>query len=102
MRILKTSSLGEFIGKYSDAKEGLLVWKKLVESRDFKTLHDLRQTINSVDMVGKYHIFNIKGNDYRLITAVHYNTSLIFIRDFQSHANYSKKSYQTKIDDGRL
>jgi mRNA interferase HigB len=53
-------------------------------------------------MVGKYHIFNIKGNDYRLITAVHYNTGLIFIRDFQSHAEYSKKSYQAKIDRGRL
>ncbi|MBF0199413.1 MAG: type II toxin-antitoxin system HigB family toxin [Planctomycetes bacterium] len=102
MRIIKTSRLGEFIKNHPDAKEGLLVWKKLVESRDFKTLHDLSQTINSVDMAGKYHIFNIKGNDYRLITAVHYNTGLIFIRDFQSHAKYSKQSYQSKIDGGKL
>lgn len=102
MRIIKTSRLGEFIEDHADAKDALLVWKKLVESRNFKTLHDLRQTINSVDMVGKYHIFNIKGNDYRLITAVHYNTGLIFVRDFVSHAEYSKKSYQSKIDGGKL
>lgn len=102
MRIIKTSRLGELIESHADAKEGLLVWKKLVESRNFKTLYDLRQTINSVDMVGKYHIFNIKGNDYRLVTAVHYNTGLIYIRDFQSHAEYSKKSYQAKIDGGKL
>ncbi len=102
MRIIKTSRIGDFIHDHADAKEGLLVWKKLVEARNFNSLHDLRQTINSVDLVGKYHIFNIKGNDYRLVTAVHYNTGLIFIRDFQSHAEYSKKSYQAKIERGKL
>ena len=102
MRVIKTSRIVEFIKKHADAKDGILVWKKLIESRNFKTLHNLRQTINSEDMVGKYHIFNIKGNDYRLITAVHYNTGLVFIRDFQPHAEYSKKSYQTKINDGKL
>ena len=73
-----------------------------MESRTFNTLHDLRKTINSVDLVGKYHIFNIKGNDYRLITAIHYNTKMVFVRDFQSHAEYSKKNYQSKIEKGKL
>ena len=102
MRIIKTSKLIEFFGEYSDAKEGLLIWKSLMESRTYKTLHDLRETVNSVDLVGKYHIFNIKGNAYRLIVAIHYNTGMVFIRDFQPHAEYSKKSYQAKIEKGKL
>ena len=35
-------------------------------------------------------IFNIKGNTYRLITAIHYNTRIVFIRDYMTHAEYSK------------
>ena len=86
MRIIKTSKLKEFFTKYAEVKEALIIWQGLMESRNYSTLHDLRETVNSVDLVGKYHIFNIKGNDYRLLVAIHYNTSMVFIRDFKSHA----------------
>jgi len=79
MRIIAKSTLRIYDEEYADARDNLEVWQGLIASKDFSSLHDLRETFNSVDMVGKYHIFNIKGNDYRLIVAIHYNTHMVYI-----------------------
>ena len=42
-------------------------------------------------------IFNVCGNKYRLITAIHYNTGLIFILRFLTHAEYSKNAWKENL-----
>lgn len=49
-----------------------------------------------------YTIFNIGGNNYRLITAIHYNTQLCYIREIWTHSEYSKPYNQIKLQRGRL
>ncbi len=57
---------------------------------------------NSVDYVNGYTIFDIGGNNYRLITAIHFNTQLCYIRKIWTHAEYSKPSNQMKLKKGGL
>jgi mRNA interferase HigB len=44
--------------------------------------------------VGKFTVFNIKGNAYRLITEINYHTGTIFLRHVLTHAEYSKGAWK--------
>ena len=65
-------------------------WLKITEKASWKSLADVRQSFNSADVVGVYTFFNIKGNTYRLITAIHYNRKKVFIREVFTHAEYDR------------
>lgn len=42
-------------------------------------------------------VFNIAGNNFRLIVAIHFNTGRVFLLDFLSHAEYSKDAWKNKL-----
>lgn len=65
------------------------VWYRIAHRASWKSLADIRQVFPSADGVGKYTVFNIKGNSYRLITVIFYPKTL-FIRDVLTHAEYDK------------
>ena len=41
--------------------------------------------------------FNVGGNEFRLVCAVHINTGMVFALRFLSHAEYSKNSWQNEL-----
>ena len=52
---------------------------------------DIRTTFNSVDYVGNQHyVFNIKGNDFRLVVVIKFTPQQVFIRFVGTHAEYDK------------
>jgi len=55
---------------------------------DFGSFAELRRVFSSADQVGKFTIFNIGGNKYRLIAAIHYNRKKVYIRHILTHAEY--------------
>ena len=60
-----------------------------------KLLHEffisLARRYPSADILpGNRVVFNIKGNNYRLIVKIHYNTGIVFIRFVGTHAEYDK------------
>lgn len=73
-----------------------------MQTCDAKNFIELRASFNSVDTAYGYTIFDIGGNNYRLISAIHYNTQRCYIRDIWTHAEYSKKLNQTKLLRGDL
>jgi len=58
-------------------------------------LSDVRQTFCHADLVGDKTVFNIKGNDYRLITVIRYDLGIIYIKDLLTHAEYDKGKWKT-------
>lgn len=44
----------------------------------------------SVDKVGHYYVFDIAGNHYRLIAAIHFNTQTLYIRAVLTHSDYDR------------
>jgi mRNA interferase HigB len=67
-----------------------------------KSITELKRIFNSVDYAHGYTIFSIGGNNYRLISALHYNTQRCYVRTIMTHAEYSKSQNQLKLSRGEL
>lgn len=73
-----------------------------MKNSQIHNINELKKMFNSVDYVNGYTIFDIGGNNYRLITAIHYNSQYCYIREIWTHAEYSKSSNQAKLKRGAL
>jgi len=64
------------------------MWFTLARKATWKTFPELRVTFPSADLVGHHTVFNIGGNKFRLIAAIHYNTQKVFVRFVLTHKEY--------------
>ncbi|WP_323310798.1 type II toxin-antitoxin system HigB family toxin [Anabaena cylindrica] len=94
MRVISRRSLREFWEKHSTAKNSLLLWYDRITKSDLENFAQLRQLFSSADLVGNFAVFNISGNNYRLITYIDYQAQIIFIRDVLIHADYDKENWK--------
>jgi mRNA interferase HigB len=90
MRIISNRTLLRFSADHKDAGAPLQAWRKAVESVRFDSFADLRTTFNSVDRVGQYYVFDIGGNKYRVIAAIHFNRQMLFVRHVFTHRQYDR------------
>ncbi|MFT4093250.1 MAG: type II toxin-antitoxin system HigB family toxin [Niabella sp.] len=91
MVIIKKTTIEKYALLHSTAAEPLNSWYKAVRRADWGSFADLRKTFNSADYVGNNRIvFNVKGNDFRLIALALFSTRTIFILWFGTHAEYDK------------
>lgn len=102
LRIISKKKIRDYLKDNAQAELPLVEWYMKMQETDAKDISLLREKFNSVDAVYGYTIFNIGGNNYRLITAIHYNTQLCYIRTIWTHAEYSRPYNQTKLKRGEL
>lgn len=76
--------------KHADLAGPLDIWYRLAKRAEWRSLEDVRATFPAADAVGRYTVFNIKGNGYRLIVEMNYRTGRVFIRHVLTHAEYDK------------
>lgn len=92
MRIISFADIRNCILKYADSEMDLRDWYKKTEKADWSCLADIKQTFNSVDYVGNdRYVFNIKGNDYRLVAMILFPARKVFIRWIGTHKEYDNK-----------
>lgn len=94
MHVITRKRLNDFAGKHPDSSEALERWYRIVKKTDFSDFAKLRKTFPAVDQVDGKTVFNIGGNKYRLIAAIHYNRRKIFIRHVLTHAEYDKNGWK--------
>jgi mRNA interferase HigB len=94
MRIVSRKRLLEFSEIHADAADPLDAWYRVAKSSAWANLVDVRQTYPAADAVGNFTVFNIKGNDYRLITSIVYATQRIYIKYVLTHAEYDKDKWK--------
>jgi mRNA interferase HigB len=102
MRVIKPSRLRGFWEAHARAKKSLETWFAVARKAAWRNLVELRATFGSADEVrvksGKtVVVFNIAGNRYRLICAVHYNRRKIFVLRFMTHAEYDKEDWKQTL-----
>jgi len=91
MRIVAKRTLRIFWEKYPDAKDPLLAWYREVEKEDWSNSAKLKEKYRSASVVAdKRVVFNIKGNDYRLVVKINYPYRVIYIRFIGTHTEYDK------------
>jgi mRNA interferase HigB len=102
VRIIAESALRRFAATHPEAAPGLGGWRRIMRREQFRHFADLRRCFRSADQVRVASnkavvVFNIHGNDYRLICAIHYNTGHVFLLRFLSHADYGKDRWKDEL-----
>jgi len=89
MRIIATNTLKSFWEEHSDSEQSLKAWLQEVEHSDWKTPNALKEKYrNSSVLSGKRVVFNVGGNNFRLIVDIEYRLKIVFVVWFGTHAQY--------------
>ena len=98
MNIVAKKTLVAYYTTHPQAKDALEEWYTKTRKSHWTNFADIRATFNSVDSVGNQHyVFNIKGNDFRLIVVVQFRHQYVFIRFVGTHAEYDKLKDPSKV-----
>jgi len=90
MRVISNKALTDFSAIHPPAGEPLQAWRKIAESRTFSNFAEIKATFNAVDKVDIYYVFDIGGNKYRIIAAIHFDQQKLFVRHVFTHKEYDK------------
>jgi mRNA interferase HigB len=96
MRVISHKKIQDFARRHAGSKKALEAWYKVVKHSNFGSFSELRKTFSSADQVGKLTVFNIGGNKYRLIAAIHYNRSILYVRGVMTHKEYNDDVWKEK------
>lgn len=115
MTVIKRKKLDEFARAHSQGRKPLLKWYDIVRKARWRNFDEMRKTFSSADAVSvksgrKVVVFNIKKNDFRLITAVHYEKIVkdqhgndkwvagkVYLFFFLTHREYDKESWKGQL-----
>ena len=102
MRIIARSTLVRFVeslagqADYRAVKAALEAWFQEARQAEWKKPADVKEHYGSASLVGADRVvFNIKGNDYRLVAAIDYRRGIVFIKWLGSHTDYDKIDVRT-------
>lgn len=91
MRIIAARTIRQYYEAHPTSKTALQEWSKKVVEATWTSFADMKKTFNSVDSVGNQHyVFNIKGNDFRLVAVVKFTIHFVLIRFIGTHEEYDK------------
>ena len=96
MRIIALSTLRDFWEKHPDAEMPLRNWYAEASRAKWRTPADIKAAYRNASFTANNRVvFDIKGNDYRLVVAVHYDRGQMFVRFVGTHRHYDKISVET-------
>lgn len=91
MRVISKKTLIAFWVKYPDSEQALKAWYDEAVDASWQTPNEIKLQYKNASVVGKNRVvFNIAGNKYRLIVAVAYQFSSIYIKFIGTHREYDK------------
>jgi len=96
MHVIAKPALVEFWEKHPAAGSPLQAWFRTMESEVFADFNELRATFASANYVDGLTVFNIGGNKYRLIAAIHYNRHKVFVPAVLTHAEYDLGKWERR------
>lgn len=94
MHIISRKALRLFWEKTPESQTPQARWFKIVCNTKFADFSELRAVFPSADKVGKWVVFNIGGNKYRLVASVHFNRGKLYIRSVMTHAEYDEEKWK--------
>ena len=102
MRVISRKRLREFGAEHPTAKTPLTLWYKLTSEASWRHFADVRSTFGSVDAArvssgNTVYIFDIRGNNFRLIAAIHFNTRTVYVLAVLTHEEYDKEKWKDQL-----
>ncbi|MGC1373253.1 MAG: type II toxin-antitoxin system HigB family toxin [Candidatus Sulfotelmatobacter sp.] len=94
MHVISRRRLKEAVARRGDLEVPLDAWFRIAKKAEWKSLVDIRKTFSGADAVGKWTVFNIKGNQYRLIAETNYTFGRVYIRHVLTHDEYDRGGWK--------
>jgi len=89
MRIIAKKTLRAFWELHPEAEQPLLAWFREVEKEDWDTPAKIKAQYGTASILGDRRVvFNIKGNDFRLVVKINYPHRVVYVRFVGTHAEY--------------
>ncbi|MBN1834139.1 MAG: type II toxin-antitoxin system HigB family toxin [Deltaproteobacteria bacterium] len=94
MKIVSREQILQFIEKHSDAKGAIESWWQETIEANWREPKDIKERYRTVSFLGgNIVIFNIKGNNYRLVVKIAYQQKTVLIKWIGTHAEYDKQQF---------
>lgn len=91
MVVISYGTLKTFYLNHPDAKDALNNWYRFTEAADWSNYHEIKEVFNTADAVGNDRfVFNIRGNNYRIVAMIFFDIRTVFIRFVGLHKDYEK------------
>ncbi len=102
VHIITAKRIEGYAADHAAAAPSLARWLQVAEAATWTSFADVQAVFRTADQVkvesGKtVVIFNIGGNNFRLITAIHYNRQRVYALRFMTHAEYSKDHWKETL-----
>ncbi|MEK6279111.1 MAG: type II toxin-antitoxin system HigB family toxin [Acidobacteriota bacterium] len=88
MHIISYKRIREFSLIHRDAAISLKAWYTTAKNSQWQNLAEVRRVYPSADLAGRYTVFNVGGNKYRLIARIVYRSQTLFIVAILTHDEY--------------
>jgi mRNA interferase HigB len=88
MHVISFKRIREFFSNYPDSESALTSWNKIVRKANWQNLAALKSVYPKADLVGRFVVFNIGGNKYRLIARIVYRSQTVFVIRVMTHKEY--------------
>jgi mRNA interferase HigB len=96
MRVIALKNIHAFCARHPAAAPSLQAWTEEARHATWKTPQDIKNRYGSASFLkGNRVVFNIKGNEYRLVVAVAYRFEAAYIKFIGTHAQYDVIDAQT-------
>jgi mRNA interferase HigB len=96
MHVISRKKLREFWALHPDAQNPLSNWYTLARKAEWKKFADIRADYGGADQVGRFIVFNIGGNKYRLIAQVYYEDEVLLVRHVLTHKEYDQGGWKDR------
>jgi mRNA interferase HigB len=90
LHVISYRTLREFAEKYSDSREPLKTWHRIASRAMWLDISDVKAVYPNADAVGKCTVFNVCGNDFRLVVQIDFEGQVIYAKKVMTHAEYSR------------
>ena len=96
MRVIAKKILREFWEKHEDSEQQLKSWFREAEKAEWNNPNQIQAEYSTASIIKENRVvFNIKGNNYRLIAKINYEYQMVWIRFIGTHAEYDKINANT-------
>lgn len=94
MRVVTHRRIVEASLQWPQSASALEAWYKRISKEAPANFSQMKGLFPAVDLVGRFHVFDIGGNKIRLIAGISYSTQQVFIKHVLSHVEYDKNKWK--------
>jgi mRNA interferase HigB len=91
MRVIALRAVREFWSRHADSEQPLRAWFHDASKATWRSPHDIKNVYRNASIINDERVvFNIKGNEYRIIVSINYKHQIVFIKFVGTHTEYDR------------